>query len=179
MVKVLVQVYRDSHMESEIDQYYMDLADDHHHEHVVGYLSQRIPFSEAKGEPPLTALTYSCLGVWAHHLLLTHMQPVKELTHCLCRCVHTVVCSSMPAGASATATTHLVSQRVVHIWTYLSRLLTQVKQHVVAWGKTDQTASVFIKIQCIQLHAWHAYIVHIAFFLPWPCIHITNKWHTV
>ena len=43
MVKVLVQVYRDSHMESEIDQYYMDLADDHHHEHVVGYLSSEFP----------------------------------------------------------------------------------------------------------------------------------------
>ena len=33
---------------------------------------QRIPFSEAKGEPPLTALTYSYLGVWAHHLLLSY-----------------------------------------------------------------------------------------------------------
>ena len=33
---------------------------------------QRIPFSEAKGEPPLTALTYSYLGIWAHHLLLSH-----------------------------------------------------------------------------------------------------------
>ena len=52
---------------------------------------------------------------------------------------------------------------MVHIWTYWSRLLTQVKQNIVAWGKTDQTACVFIKTQCIQLHAWHAYIVHIAF----------------
>ena len=33
---------------------------------------QRIPFSEAKGEPPLTVLTYSYLGIWAHHLLLSH-----------------------------------------------------------------------------------------------------------
>ena len=43
VVKVLVQVYRDLHMESEIDQYYIDLADDHHHEHVVGYLSSEFP----------------------------------------------------------------------------------------------------------------------------------------
>ena len=43
VVKVLVQAYRDSHMESQIDQYYMDLANDHHHEHVVGYLSSKLP----------------------------------------------------------------------------------------------------------------------------------------
>ena len=43
VVKVLVRVYQDSHMESEIDQYYMDLADDHDHEHVVGYLSSEFP----------------------------------------------------------------------------------------------------------------------------------------
>ena len=43
VVKVLVQVYRDSHMESEIGQYYMDLADDHRHEHVVGYLCSEFP----------------------------------------------------------------------------------------------------------------------------------------
>ena len=85
---------------------------------------QQIPFSEAKGEPPLNALTYSYLGVWGHHLLLSHCLSV--VTHCLCRCVHTVVCSSMPAGVSATASTHYVSQRVVHIWTYWSRLLTQL-----------------------------------------------------
>ena len=39
VVKVLVQVYRDLHMESEIDQYYMDLADDRHIEHIL--VSQR------------------------------------------------------------------------------------------------------------------------------------------
>ena len=48
VVKVLVQVYRDSHMENEIDQYYMDLADDHHHEHVVGYLSSEFPSLKRK-----------------------------------------------------------------------------------------------------------------------------------
>ena len=48
VVKVLVQVYRDLHMESEIDQYYMDLADDHHHHHVVGYLSTEFPSLKQK-----------------------------------------------------------------------------------------------------------------------------------
>ena len=48
VVKLLVQVYRDLHMESEIDQYYMDLADDHHHEHVVGYLSSEFPSLKRK-----------------------------------------------------------------------------------------------------------------------------------
>ena len=64
---------------------------------------QRIPFSEAKGEPPLTALTYSCLGDTIC-CCLTACQGIDP--HCLCRGVHTVVCSSMPAGASATASTH-------------------------------------------------------------------------
>jgi len=66
---------------------------------------QWIPFSEAKGEPPLTALTYSYLDIWAPICCcLTACQGVD--TRCLCRGVHTVVCSSMPAGASATASTH-------------------------------------------------------------------------
>ena len=48
VVKVLVQLYRDSHMESEVDQYYIDLADDHRHEHVVGYLSSEYPSLKRK-----------------------------------------------------------------------------------------------------------------------------------
>ena len=48
VVKVLVQLYRDSHMESEVDQHYMDLADDHRHEHVVGYLSSEFPSLKRK-----------------------------------------------------------------------------------------------------------------------------------
>ena len=48
VVKVLAQVYRDLHMENEIDQYYMDLADDHNHEHVVGYLSSEFPSLKRK-----------------------------------------------------------------------------------------------------------------------------------
>ena len=35
-------------MESEIDQYYMDLADDHDHENVVGYLSSEFPSLKRK-----------------------------------------------------------------------------------------------------------------------------------
>ena len=35
-------------MESEINQYYMDLADDHRHEHVVGYLSSEFPSLKRK-----------------------------------------------------------------------------------------------------------------------------------
>ena len=84
VVKVLVQVYRDLHMESAIGQSYMDLADDYDHRHVVGYLSSEFPSLKRKvsvvsqpvrkvgTQPPLTALTYSCLGVWAHHLLMSH-----------------------------------------------------------------------------------------------------------
>ena len=52
VVKVLVQVYRDSHMESEVDQYYMDLADDHHHQHVVEYLSSEFPSLKRKVRHP-------------------------------------------------------------------------------------------------------------------------------
>ena len=48
VVKVLVQVYRDCHMESEIGQYYMDLAYDYGHEHVVGYLSSEFPSLKRK-----------------------------------------------------------------------------------------------------------------------------------
>ena len=48
VVKVFVQVYRDLHMENEVDQYYMDLAHDHHHEHLVEYLSSEFPSLKRK-----------------------------------------------------------------------------------------------------------------------------------
>ena len=48
VVKVLIQVYRDLHMENEVDQYYMDLADNHHHEHLVEYLSSEFPTLKRK-----------------------------------------------------------------------------------------------------------------------------------
>ena len=56
-------------MESEVDQYYMDLADNHHHEHVVEYLSTEFPSLKRKVSYHLL-YTCACLGVWAHHLLL-------------------------------------------------------------------------------------------------------------
>ena len=65
VVKVFVQVYRDSHVESEIDQYYMDLADDHHHQHVVGYLSSEFPSLKQKV---------------SHHSL-------HKLAHAICCCL--------------------------------------------------------------------------------------------
>ena len=118
VVKVLVQVYRDSHMESEIGQYYMDLADDHNHEHVVGYLSSEFP--SLKRKVSYHALHWHTPTGTFGHLSAVVSQPVKELTHTASVGVfiHWCVCSSMPAGASATASSHLVSQRVVHIWTY-------------------------------------------------------------
>ena len=52
VVKVLVQVYRDSHMEREVDQYYLDLAGDYHHKHVVEYLSSEFPSLQRKVSHP-------------------------------------------------------------------------------------------------------------------------------
>ena len=52
VVKALVQVYRDSHMECEVDKYYMDLADDYHHQHVVEYLSSEFPSLRRKVSHP-------------------------------------------------------------------------------------------------------------------------------
>ena len=52
VVKVLVQVYRDLHMESGVDQHYMDLAHKHHHKHVVDYLSSEFPSLRRKVSHP-------------------------------------------------------------------------------------------------------------------------------
>ena len=65
VVKVFVQYYRDLHMESEVDQYHMDLADDYNHRHVVEYLSNEFPSLKAKvSHHSLLSHTPSCLGVW-------------------------------------------------------------------------------------------------------------------
>ena len=75
VVKVLVQVYRDLHMENEVNQYYMDLADKHHHEHLVEYLSSEFPSLKRKVSfcsqySIYTHLyTSTCLGVGTHRLL--------------------------------------------------------------------------------------------------------------
>ena len=52
VVKVLVQVYRDLHMEREVDQYYLDLTDDYHHQQVVEYLSSEFPSLQRKVRHP-------------------------------------------------------------------------------------------------------------------------------
>ena len=59
VVKVLVQVYRDLHMENEVDQCYMDLADKHHHEHLVEYLSSEFPTLKRKVSLCLLYSTYT------------------------------------------------------------------------------------------------------------------------
>ena len=78
VVKVLVQVCRDLHMENEVDQYYMDLADDHHHEHLVEYLSSEFPTLKRKVShrslystniyaPPVLLFGHiTCLGAAGH-----------------------------------------------------------------------------------------------------------------
>ena len=43
MLKLLLQLYQDSNMGKAVSQYHMDLAGDHHHEHVVDYLSSEFP----------------------------------------------------------------------------------------------------------------------------------------
>ena len=76
VVKVLVQVCRDLHMENEVDQYYMDLADDHHHEHLVEYLSSEFPTLKRKV---------------THHLQYstnTYAPPVLLFGHTICCLSH-------------------------------------------------------------------------------------------
>ena len=82
VVKVLVQVYRDLHMEKEVDQYYMDLADKHHHEHLVEYLSSEFPTLKRKVSHRSLYSThmYTLMPVW----LLGHT--VCSLSHNLSMC---------------------------------------------------------------------------------------------
>ena len=54
-------------MENEVDQYYMDLAEDHDHEHWwIEYLSNELPaLHEEKAELLLTMCsTHTFVGVW-------------------------------------------------------------------------------------------------------------------
>ena len=48
MVKVLIQVYREHSMEDIVGQDHMDLAEGHHHEHLVEYLSSEFPTLKRK-----------------------------------------------------------------------------------------------------------------------------------
>ena len=81
VVKVLVQVYRDLHMENEVDQYYMDLADDHHHEHLVEYLSSEFPTLKRKVSH---RLQYSTNTYAQHVLLFGHSNGPSAACHITC-----------------------------------------------------------------------------------------------
>ena len=100
LVKVLVQVYRDLHMDNEVDQYYMDLADDHHHEHLVEYLSSEFPTLKRKVTHRLqySTNTYAPPVLVFGHIIccLSHNLSGCCRTYilCLCRHIHTVMCSS-------------------------------------------------------------------------------------
>ena len=48
MVKMLVQVYQEINLDHTVGQYHMDLAEDHHHEHLVEYLSSEFPTLKRK-----------------------------------------------------------------------------------------------------------------------------------
>ena len=68
-VKMLVQVYREINLDHTVGQYHMDLAEDHHHEHLVEYLSSEFPALKRK----VCCDEYTCLssyiGVWIDHVL--------------------------------------------------------------------------------------------------------------
>ena len=117
VVKVLVQLYRNLHIEYEVDQYYMDLADDHHHEHLVEYLSSEFPTLKRKVShcSLYSKHTHTLAPVWVfgHTVCCLSQTCLCADTLCLYSRIHTVMCSSMHAGTSATV--DFVSQRVVYI----------------------------------------------------------------
>ena len=126
VVKVLVQVCRDLHMENEVGQYYMDLAEDHHHEHLVEYLSSEFPTLKRKVshclQYSIATNTYAPPVLLFGHTIccLSHNLSgcCKTYILCLCRRIHTVVCSSMHVGTKATATADYVSPSMVYIRTW-------------------------------------------------------------
>ena len=69
MVKMLVQVYRELNLGHTVGQYHMDLAEDHHHEHLVEYLSREFPALKRKVGYDIhfccvkSACLSSCIGV--------------------------------------------------------------------------------------------------------------------
>ena len=131
---------------------------------------QWIPFSEAKGEPPLTALTYSYLGIWAHHPLLSHS-------------LVTVVC--VPPCLQVPEPRSLSPLCIPMCGPYLDLLIQTTSTSNTAccsMGKTDQSACVFIKTQCCAysyMHGMHILYVHVAFSCLGLVYVCTSKWHTV
>ena len=59
MVKMLIQVYRELNLDHTVGQYHMDLAEDHHHEHLVEYLSSEFPTLKRKVGYVIHILTVS------------------------------------------------------------------------------------------------------------------------
>ena len=120
VVKVLVQVYRDLHMENEVDQYYMDLADDYHHEHLVEYFANEFPTLKRKVSHHSMYSTHtftpvpSCLGT-PYASAVCHITCLGAGTLCIYRRIHTVMCLPMHAGTSATATADYVFPSMVYI----------------------------------------------------------------
>ena len=107
MVKMLVQVYRELNLEHTVGQYHMDLAEDHHHEHLVEYLSSEFPTLKRKvGYVEYTCLS-SYIGVWISHVLAV-------VQHCLRYII--MSCSLLYLCVGTSAPTAYVSQRVVYIW---------------------------------------------------------------
>ena len=86
VVKVLVQVCRDLHMENEVDQYYMDLADDHHHEHLVEYLSSEFP--TLKRKVSLCSQYSICIHTHIHQYLSKCLGTPSAVCHITCVLTH-------------------------------------------------------------------------------------------
>ena len=107
MVKMLVQVCRELNLDHTVGQYHMDLAEDHHHEHLVEYLSSEFPTLNRKVGYVIHILTvlnihaYLAIGVW------------------ICNTIYVIIivsCSPLNLCVGTSATTDYVSQRVVYIW---------------------------------------------------------------
>ena len=77
VVKVLVQVCRNL----QVDQYYMDLAGDHHHEHLVEYLSSEFPTLKRK---VTHRLQYSTNTYAPPVLLFGHTNDPSAACHITC-----------------------------------------------------------------------------------------------
>ena len=66
MVKLLLQQYLDLDMENAVSQYYMDLAEDYHHEHLVEYFSSEFPSLKRKVSQCSLRSTHTLVQVLGH-----------------------------------------------------------------------------------------------------------------
>ena len=91
-----------------VGQYHMDLAEDHHHEHLVEYLSSEFPTLKRKvGSVHLLCFTYNA------YLVRCLDRPCTCLSEILFMMYFDVL---IPFCAGTSTTTDYVSQRVVYIW---------------------------------------------------------------